>query len=284
MKTLIERLNYGRNLLKKFWNLEFIRVQKAVGFSKPAILHFDEALIADEVQEKNLLIHLIDRDIISSDAVRERFNFNSDIEVKKISKDDGLRGDKLPYKSGPFHNGNVEHEITKMLIQMGVLVPKETPDTKRFDMIDSVEEESNPKKEGGRPPAVVEDEKRKPKQGDNYRFSKSSGVHDNRFLFAHNLYSDINSKLIPPYLQSLGKNNQRQLTKNEVIQFEKVKAFIAVNYIRKYGETGNDINYKDLTYVPKQDVEYINKILLRDDISLAQKQSLCIIYVSNLLD
>ena len=56
LKTLVERLEYGRNVLLGFWNKEIEIVQRAMGFRFPARVHFDQMVLSDEAAEKNLLI------------------------------------------------------------------------------------------------------------------------------------------------------------------------------------------------------------------------------------
>ena len=51
LKTLVERLEYGRTLLVDFWQEEIERVQKAMGFRFPAIVHFDLMVLSDEAAE-----------------------------------------------------------------------------------------------------------------------------------------------------------------------------------------------------------------------------------------
>src|SRR5690606_1679716 len=49
MKTLTERLNYGRERLREFWEKEIRMVQKSCGISEPAEIVFDHMSLSDEV-------------------------------------------------------------------------------------------------------------------------------------------------------------------------------------------------------------------------------------------
>ena len=73
LKTLIERLEYGREVLSQFWRHEIKIVQKAMGFRLPAEIHFDSIILSDEAAQKKLLMDLADRDIISQETLLERF-------------------------------------------------------------------------------------------------------------------------------------------------------------------------------------------------------------------
>ena len=60
LKTLIERLEYGREVLAAFWRKEIKIIQKAMGFRFPAELHFDSIVLSDEAAQKKLLMDLAD--------------------------------------------------------------------------------------------------------------------------------------------------------------------------------------------------------------------------------
>ena len=102
LKTLTERLEYGRMLLKEFWAYEIELVQKAMGFRSPAELVFDD-LLSDEASEKQLWLNMYDRDLVSIEAVQERFGVTPEIEAIRIKRESQKRksGD-IPEKVGPF--------------------------------------------------------------------------------------------------------------------------------------------------------------------------------------
>ena len=56
LKTLVERLQYGRDHLVRFWEKELEIVRKAMGFRFKAHVQFDQMTLSDEAAEKNLLI------------------------------------------------------------------------------------------------------------------------------------------------------------------------------------------------------------------------------------
>ena len=72
LKTLLERLQYGRDQLVRFWEKELEIVRKSMGFRYKAHIQFDQMTLSDEAAEE-LLIQLADRDIISHETLLERF-------------------------------------------------------------------------------------------------------------------------------------------------------------------------------------------------------------------
>jgi hypothetical protein len=236
MKTILERLNYGRNLLQQFWNAEFVAIQKSMGFSKPAVLEFDQAIIADDAAEKQLLINLADRDIISQEFVREKFGANNTIETDRINKEYTMRGEKSPYKASPFHNANIDQDYKKLLLQGGTVTPSEIgveleeknpgQKTKMDYQAELVKNRGQQTGENGRPKNITETQKRQPKQGDNYRISKS---HLDLISWANDAQKYINDIMSPVILKGYGKKNIRSLSKTETEEFEIVKASILFN-------------------------------------------------------
>ena len=161
LKTLIERLEYGRDLLIEFWNAEIETVQKAMGFRFPAKIHFEQMVLSDEAAEKNLLIQLVDRDLISAETVQARFGELPEIErirIKREAKD--RENEKMPQKSGPYHNPQHRNDLEKIALTKDLLeaedlglVPSEDtgshPFTKPEDRRDSklLEEKKEEKKD-----------------------------------------------------------------------------------------------------------------------------------------
>src|SRR3990167_7713595 len=108
IKTLVERLEYGRGVLVQFWNGEIERVQKAMGFRFPAQVTFDKLVLSDEAAEKKLLMDMVDRDLISVETLRNKFDIPNEIEEIRIKRDEQKRGTNVPHKASPFHNPQQE--------------------------------------------------------------------------------------------------------------------------------------------------------------------------------
>ena len=127
LKTLVQRLEYGRMALREFWEKEVNIVQQAMGFQRPARVEFDRMVLADEAAEKALLIQLADRDVISVDTLVERFGEDPDFEEVKIRKERREReaGTMNP-KASPYHSPQQLFELVKVALQGGLLSPAQT--------------------------------------------------------------------------------------------------------------------------------------------------------------
>ena len=177
LKTLVERLQYGRDLLVRFWQGEIEAVRRAMGFRKAAHVHFDQMSLADESTEKNLLLQLADRDIISHETVLERFKEIPSVEKIRLKREVKERAkEETPNKAGPYHNPEHKQDLEKIGMQGGKLTPQdvglETSVPDEVLMPEKKEDKPQPNNvrdnddktkdpEGGRPKFSVDTEPRK---------------------------------------------------------------------------------------------------------------------------
>jgi hypothetical protein len=126
LKTMTERLQYGRDALVAFWDEEIRLVQRAMGFRFPAKLTFDRMVLSDEAAEKKLLLDLWDRNLISDETIRLRFKEDDDIETARGRREWAQRdAGRLPDKASPFHNANTQKDLIKAFVAQGTLTPSE---------------------------------------------------------------------------------------------------------------------------------------------------------------
>jgi len=237
IKTLVERLEYGRSLLVDFWNHEMEIVAKAMGFNGIPTIRFDSIVLSDEASHKKLLLDLADRNIISHETVVERFNEIPHIEKKRVGKEEkDRRNDKMPDKASPYHDANLHNEIVKTLVRSGLLT-KEYLNEMGIDVLEDMEklnkDKMKPKESGagpaakqsgppGRPNSSKDSIKRKQKRV--LPRSKASFM-----SWAKEAQDKVSEIMTPAVLDCLGKKNLRQLTKEEAAEFEKAKMDVLAN-------------------------------------------------------
>ena len=126
LKTLTQRLEYGRDVLTEFWNKEMTIVQQAMGFKEPAMLEFDRMDLSNEESEKALLVQLADRNLISEELLQTRFDMDPDMEKYRIDKETKAREKgKMADKAGPYHNPQSDENLKKIALQTGLATPSE---------------------------------------------------------------------------------------------------------------------------------------------------------------
>lgn len=219
LKTLVERLQYGRDQLTKFWEKEIEDIRKAMGFRKPAHVVYDQMSLSDEASEKNLLIQLADRDIISHETVLERFKEVPVVEKVRLQREGKARDDeKMPPKASPFHNANHQKDIEK--------IEKQGDISQKLQELkpDPAGNTPKPIQSNGRPQNKLDEGPRK-KRVDTPK--STPGVAE-LFVWATSAF-DLTSILIDGYLSRKGKANMRQLTKAEAQEFEELRLYTLLN-------------------------------------------------------
>lgn len=240
LKTLIERLEYGRVLLRQFWDKEIKIVQKAMGFKVPAQIRFDNIILSDEAAEKQLLINLADRNIISDQTILERFGELPEIERLRVRREEQSRRTDIgtPFKSSPYHNPNVRNDVAKVLVTKDGLadeyyhdeldLPKRKipapPATKPPGgglpaQVPQAPKAVDGKPQGGRPAGKKDQIKRKTKT-----IGETAAT-----LWAYDVQKAIAEQVTPMMLDYYGKKNVRSLTKAEFDQLEYFKLCLLTN-------------------------------------------------------
>lgn len=249
MQTFIERLEYGRRVLLNFWNTEIKKVQLAMGHSKPAEIIFDRINLGDDNSYKQLLVGLLDRDIISDDAVRKDFGF-TDIEKVRVSRNTRARGKRLPQKASPFHNPLHEHDMKKILLQRGGVAPSELGITlqdkkpgekspneqmeesqiKLAKITKTAQKEhlkkAQPVGSAGRPDGSTDKGPRKEKKPP---VQTKAADFMNMFIWGCSAQKTISDITTPILLKAFNKPNVRSLSSDEIEELETVKLTIFSN-------------------------------------------------------
>lgn len=266
LKTLVERLQYGRDQLTKFWEAEIEYVRKAMGFRKAAHVTFDQMSLSDEASEKNLLIQLADRDIISHETVLERFKEIPQVEKMRLQREEKERDrEKLPEKAGPFHKppedgmGKEEKQAPK---------PQETPTEKDGSPVNPeqgiIEKLNEIDKDGGRP-KFKQDEGPRKKRVDTPK--SKPGLAD-LIVWTSDAFDFVSDTINKAYLGANDKSNLRQLTKAEVNDLEKLKVQVMAN-LNVMSEIDEALVFKSVSSNTKTPLQ-IEKTLSKEGISTSK--------------
>lgn len=241
LKTLTQRLQYGRDVLTDFWEREIVLVQKAMGFRYPAKVEFDRMDLSNEDAEKALLIQLADRNLISDELLQSRFGFDPDMERSRLNREyRDRKSSRMINKSGPWHDPQLENSLKKIALQSGSVTPSqvglnlEKKKTGEKNALEIKQELAVPKgmpmtpiptgklpgQPGqGRPKNSTDTEQRKTKQ-----FSPQTGA--KLSLWAIGAQDIISDTINPIILQFYNKKNLRSLSNEETKELDKIKTKI----------------------------------------------------------
>jgi hypothetical protein len=238
LKTLVERLQYGRDLLTKFWEKEIEIVRQAMGFRNKAFIQYDHMSLSDEATEKNLLIQLADRDLISQETLLQRFKEIPQIEKIRIQREvEDRNNNVIPNKASPYHNPQHENDLEKIGLQTGKLLPKDVGLKSSVPTDILLQPKGSPFGGGGSPssPKVPNPNGRPP-------LSKDSGPRKQRvanpkskpgvaelLVWTEAAWDNISEVLNDAFLNCNNKKNLRQLTKAEASDLEQLKIDVLTN-------------------------------------------------------
>lgn len=242
LKIMMRRLRCGRFLLANFWQQELNKIQDAMGIAKRATIDFDHFDIGDEESERQFLLNLVDRQIISEERLHNIIGFNSELERSRIMKEEKEReNNKRANKASPYHDPMFVENLEKIALQRGYmspqqlgLVPEEgtedetTPYDKQIKSIENRNSRQDVSKTdssggpGGRPPGSKDKEKRKTKQ-----FTPS--VKASFEVWAASQQKRVADLLKPAILHAFSKKNLRELTAEEIEIGETLKFGVLSN-------------------------------------------------------
>jgi hypothetical protein len=241
LKTLTQRLQYGRDVLVQFWDNEITLVQKAMGFRYPAKIEFDRMDLSNEETEKALLIQLADRNVISDEFLQKRFGADPEMERVRLNRESNDRSaERMVPKMGPY--SNLENDMKKIALQLGLATPSEVgldlmekqkgqktllEIRNELDIKKAIEapksnpfggSNTSPGRPGqGRPQSQKDSTKRKTKQ-----FAPQTGA--SLILSANKLQEKINNAVNPILLNFYKKKNMRSLSDQEYVEAEIFKS------------------------------------------------------------
>jgi hypothetical protein len=103
VRTLLERLEEGRGELLKWINRQLRLVAETMGHRDIPTIKFGQMSLRDEQAEKTLIIQLLDRNVISAEAVHEVFGLDTMLELERMRREKKLADDEeLLIKHGPY--------------------------------------------------------------------------------------------------------------------------------------------------------------------------------------
>jgi len=222
LKTLVERLEYVRGRAICWMEGELHLVADAMGFKKIPAISFGIMSLRDEAAEKQLIIQLLDRGIISSEKATEVFGVNYMIELERIKSEQQIREENpgVLEKSNPYNRPfSVMERQNELTIELEK-VKQKLSDGNNGDDKGGGDNPSGdqPKDDGnnspGRPPSTKDVKPR------NERTPKTESM---LYIIADGLIDQIDNLVDSKYLEQHDVKNIRSLTRAQRTELERVK-------------------------------------------------------------
>ena len=229
VRTLLERLEEGRNVVIRWIKRQLQLIATIMGHRKLPDIRFGKMSLRDEKAEKQLVLGLLDRNIISIQSVLECFGENFEIEIQRMRDEQKIREkEDILVQHGPYTD------------PMATLTDEEAMDKEQnqAEKLARIKMEVNKmakKKEGkginrpnGRPPGT----KGVPQQ--NKRETKPKGMafveYEKARQKSFELVESIEKVVATFVLKSKGKKTKRSLTKHESAGIEAITFVVASHF------------------------------------------------------
>ena len=236
LKILMRRLRSGRERLIEFWEDQLKQVQLAMGFAQPAQLEFNSIELGDEESERQLLIQLLDRNVISEERIQKILGYDPRMEGKRIKREEKARNaGRKPGKASQFHNAEKYFTLQKVALDKGFYAPEhlgitkkegtediESPQDMRMNIL---KDRPGPKAEvkndlkggaGGRPKGAKDSVQRKEKTFSPVTRAKLE-------IWVDKTQEKINNILKKYILNALGHSSMREISSEEAKTLELLK-------------------------------------------------------------
>jgi len=272
LKTLVERLEYVRGRAIRWMEGELKLVAKAMGFKKIPAINFGIMSLRDEAAEKQLMIQLLDRGIISAEKASETFGTNYMIELERLKSEQDIRNGSpgLLEKAGPYYRPiSVMEKQSELAIELERVKQNLSsgPSSQDGNGGGSNPIGDQPKNDGnnpsGRPPSTKDTNPR------DTRTSKTLSV---LHVVADNFMSKIDNLFDVAYLNQNNAKNIRSLTKGQKTELEGIKR--SVMSTLRIGDTVDMDIIKDKIVNDKTSAKKMNNIFnqLLDDFTKSTNQ------------
>jgi len=217
LKTLVERLEYVREKCINWIQLELNILSKAMGFKKTPIITFESMSLRDEAAEKQLMIQLLDRGLISVETVHKTFGNDFTLELENLRIEQSIRNKEpnILEKANPYYR-----PLSTMQFQKDTQLELEKLKQEGSLVGDNLAGDQ-PRKEGingpGRPPGNKDTKPRDTRTPKSLSVLKSVGE---EFL------SEIDCIIDPIFLSKNNIKNIRSLTKKQKEELQNIKHLI----------------------------------------------------------
>jgi len=92
VKGLLEKLETARGIILNEWIYKDLKdICRAMGFRKLPHVTFNKMTLRDEIQEKNVLIKMADRQLISYETLMDLLGIDKDVEVQRMREEEKIR-------------------------------------------------------------------------------------------------------------------------------------------------------------------------------------------------
>jgi hypothetical protein len=210
VRTLLERLEEGRNEILKWIDKQLRIIANVMGHRDIPIVKFGQMSLRDENAEKQLIIQLLDRNIISAERVHEVFDIETDIEIERMRSEKKMADEEdLMVKFGPFKDPmnmmDAEETMNLDFKQKKILQKAKPEQTSKSPF---GQQTPNVIRPNGRPPGTKSPQQKK-------RETKPKGMASQEYINAARLRDNVEARVTDLMTKLRGVKNKKNLAGND---------------------------------------------------------------------
>ncbi len=244
VRTLLERLEDGRQEFMKFLAVELEFIRKAMGWKRAPKVTWDQMNLRDEAARERIMIELRDRKIISNESLLDMFDMDNDIEMSRKGREEKqFERSGTTMSVGPFEEqvrvqkdedpqrlalDMQKEQVDKQMEQQERMADKQNEfndKQKDKDIQLKKQQTSNttaPRSGPGRPAGKGDPESRKQKKKRDTKPQSMGSVSAELIEQSLANRAIVEHYIKPKYLKAIEKDNLRQLTKDEKNTYNKL--------------------------------------------------------------
>lgn len=226
VRTLLERLEEGRNTVITWLNRQLKMIAAIMGHRDIPKVKFGKMSLRDEKAEKMLLIQLLDRNIISIEAVLECFGEDFEIEIERLRDEEKIRQETgLLKKHSPFVDPINDMDAEETLNKQSEMKRQEIQLNMKFKQ----KEQRNQKGPKGRPTntkEIPQEKKRETKPKGMAWLLNWEATRADELVRIEKVYDIITAMI----LKTKGKRYKKSLSKKDRNGIESI-SFAAASYL-----------------------------------------------------
>ncbi len=229
VRTLLERLEEGRNAVITWLNRQLRMIAAIMGHRDIPKVKFGKMSLRDEKAEKMLVLQLLDRNIISIEAVLEAFGEDFEIEIERLRDEEVIREQTgLLKKHSPFVDPINDMDAEETMDKQAKQKQEEIRLNMKFKQAEQ-KAQKNQKGQKGRPvntKGIPQENKRETKpQGMAWLLDWESTRND-ELVRIEAIYDIVTSMV----LKAKGKRYKKSLSKKDRDGIESI-SFAAASYL-----------------------------------------------------
>lgn len=261
VRTLLERLEEGRNAVLSWLNSQLRMIAAIMGHRDIPTVRFGKMSLRDEKAEKMLMIQLLDRNIISIEAVLETFGEDFAIELERLKDEEKIRESTGVFqKHSPYVDPINDLDAEEQMEKESRLRRQEQRLMKKMVQ----KERRNNRDQNGRPPnseGIPQENERETKPKGMASFISYEREKTSALVKLEKVFSVLTNKI----LKARGKTYKKELLKSDCQAIEDISFVVA-------SHCGDEINNSIINFILSK-TPTLNKDTLNTYNSLVDSKS-----------